>query len=84
MIIVGLILDWSMRDSSSQGKGNFINNQKCDWNDELYCLDQPRKKSQIINRVINLGENGYFKDLGITIELKSTSGRRKDLSEMAW
>lgn len=51
----------------------------------MNCIVQisQEKKSQTINRVINLGENGYFKDLGITIELKSTSGRRKDLSEMA-
>lgn len=74
-----------MRDSSSQGKENFINNQECDWNDEPYCLDWPRKKkSQMINRVVNLGENGYFKDLDITIDLISTSGGRKDLSEMVW
>lgn len=39
-------------------------------------------KSQTINGVVKLGENCYFKDLGITIGLISTSGERKGLSEI--
>ena len=45
MITARLILDCSMWDNLSQGKGNSIPNQECDWNDELYCLDWPPKKS---------------------------------------
>lgn len=49
MILVALRQDWSVRDNLSQEKGNFINNQEYDWNNELYRLDWPRKKSQTIN-----------------------------------
>lgn len=69
-----------MRDNLCQGKGNFINDKECNWN-ELYCIGltekkKRRKKCQTINGVIKLGENGLI------IGLISTNDSWKGLSEM--
>lgn len=41
-----------------------------------------KKNSPTRNEIVRLGENGYFKDLDMIIGLISTSGGRKNLSEI--